>query len=136
MAAGNLATVPIFTQSKKVSMRNSIAHLIILSPWPAGAGSSQLLFDWLTVRLAGFDLFCTPRAPLEKHVNIEMGGQGGQGVQPSRSIRQCADGVTQSVNAYNVVLSSARQSGPVQSSVHPAPPPDVQWTYSELFNIG
>ena len=36
----------------------------------------HLNVDWLTVRLAGFDLFCTPRAPLEKRINIEMGGAG------------------------------------------------------------
>ena len=32
--------------------------------------------EWLTVALAGFDLFCTPRAPPKKHINIEMGGAG------------------------------------------------------------
>ena len=32
--------------------------------------------DWLTMALVGFDFFCTPRAPLETRINIEMGGAG------------------------------------------------------------
>ena len=32
--------------------------------------------DWLTMALVGFDFFCTPRAPLETRINIEMGVRG------------------------------------------------------------